>query len=471
MTVFILGGGPAGLAIADALGEAGEGFVLIERDQVLGGLARTVDWAGHGAHDLGPHKIFTVDAALAKRVRRLLPEDAWLEREKKSRIYLGGRFLDYPPSPFSLAGVFGLRRFIAMCWGYGWAMLAGMLPGRRQPRNFEEDIRGRLGSGLYEVLFQPIALKIWGDPAELDVKLSRGRIQTPSITEIISTVLGLRRRSAFEALNFSYPKGGLRRLWDAIEARSREHGRFVMGQAISAIEVADGRVVALELAGADGAARERIKIGPGDFVASTLPLGLLPKLMGGGLSAATRSAIAASVQLNDLLLVFLKIESRRLSEDSWVFVPDPAIAFHRVSEQASFDPGMTPDGSILCCEIMNTAAGKMGDLSDEALVALAREGLARMGHDGISIVASKVVRLPRSYPVYRPGYAEPLANALAELDSLANFRTLGRQGAFNYIGTLDAMDIGYGFARWHAARQGQGWPEERERTRHYPVLD
>jgi hypothetical protein len=60
---------------------------------------------------------------------------------------------------------------------------------------------------------------------------------------------------------------------------------------------------------------------------------------------------------------------------------------------------------------------------------------------------------------------------LGELDNIQNFRTIGRQGAFNYIGTLDAMDIGYGLASWYCNRASSSWAEERRRTSRYPVLD
>lgn len=89
----------------------------------------------------------------------------------------------------------------------------------------------------------------------------------------------------------------------------------------------------------------------------------------------------------------------------------------------------------------------------------------------------RVIRLPRSYPVYRVGHEPVLAEALACLDEIPNFRSIGRQGAYNYIGTLDAMDIGYGCAAWLTAGQrgerpvDQAWQSERERTTHYPVLD
>jgi protoporphyrinogen oxidase len=194
-------------------------------------------------------------------------------------------------------------------------------------------------------------------------------------------------------------------------------------------------------------------------------------MLAGCLSDRVAKLVPKTVTLNDLLLVFLKIDQKRLLEESWVFVPDPNIAFHRISEQESFDPSMTPNGSIVCCEIMSSEERPIGRHSDAELVQEVLNGLDAMGYDGFDVLDQRVIRLPRSYPVFRPGFQVALKEILSELDALRNFRTVGRQGAFNYIGTLDAMDIGYGTSTWLSAPESVSWVEERERTSHFPVLD
>ena len=246
MTVYILGGGPAGLAVAHGLAEGGNtDFVLIERGGSLGGLAQTLSWGDIGDHDLGPHKIFTLDEQLRQRVEDLLPPEDWLTRDKLSSIFMNGHFLDYPPSPFSLSKAFGLATFIRMTLGYGVARLRG-LTGKREPATFAEDLEDRVGGPLYRVLFEPIARKLWGDPGNLDVKLSRGRVQTPSLTEVLGRLLKLRKESDFEALTFRYPRGGLQRLWSAIHERTSESGRYVLGHSVKGLSVANGRIVGIE---------------------------------------------------------------------------------------------------------------------------------------------------------------------------------------------------------------------------------
>jgi protoporphyrinogen oxidase len=473
--IYILGGGPAGLALAHGLAlESDLRFSVIERQPAPGGLAQTVPWEPHGYHDLGPHKIFTLNQELMARVEALLSPTAWLTRPKISSIYMRGHYLPYPPSPFSLIGVYGPLAFSQMVLDYGQTRLRSLLNGSN-PATFEEDIQGRLGSRLYEALFKPIALKLWGDPTNLDVKLSQGRVQTPSLVEVMGRLLGLKNSSEFEALEFRYPQGGLQKLWDAILAQTQPLGSYLLNHQITGLQTRNNRVDSILCKERTTGQEQEIALHDDDFVFSTLPLAKLAELLGQAISPTIIDRIKDVIQLNDLLLVFLKIDKPSLIDESWIFVPDPDIAFHRLSEQESFDPGMTPDGSILCCEIMDNENRPMGQLSNQELINLAHQGLMDMGFKDFSVLDQRVIRLPASYPVFRPGFEPVLHSILAEFDQFSNFRTIGRQGAFNYIGTLDAMDIGYGAARWLInSRQKElpsSWQKERERTSHYPVLD
>ncbi len=469
MTTYILGAGPAGMAVADGLIDAnGDDFVLLEKGPYLGGLARTVDWGDIGKHDLGPHKIFTLDRKLIRRVEGLLPESDWLTREKISSIYMNGHYLPYPPSPFSLAGVFGMPAFIRMVVGYGIARIKNIFVSDN-PITFEEDLANRMGMPLYEVLFKPIAVKLWGNPQKLDVKLSQGRVQTPSLIEVLGRLLKLKNNSEFEALTFRYPKGGLGRIWSAIETKSEAKGKFLFEHKVTRLVADKGTIkeIHYQVDGTQG----RIEIGSDDQVVSTLPLSFTTKLLSESLPKHLPTLAEKVLAMNDLLLVFLHVDCASLLDESWVFVPDPNIIFHRLSEQESFDPEMTKKGSIVCCEIMSGPDRPLSGKTDDELYVEAVKGLADMGYAGFKVLSQRVIRLPQSYPVFRTGYQSGLAELIQSLDQFDNFRSIGRQGAFNYIGTLDAMDMGYGFADWLTSGKRKPWQQERERTNHYPVLD
>jgi protoporphyrinogen oxidase len=466
MTIYILGGGPTGMAVAQGLMDSGNyDFVVFESNSQFGGLATTIKWEGVGLHDLGPHKLFTLDDTLMKRVKNLLPPDRWITRKKISSIFMGGKFLPYPPSPLSLIGIYGPLKFLRMSFGFLIAKLT--LPLRKRPISFEEDLKGRVGYQLYQVLFEPIAKKIWGNPKELSLKLSEGRIQTPSVIEILTNILGRRKQSKFEALSFEYPKGGLIEIWNAIHNSGKELN-FRSNVRVSKLEIKDKKIVSFEVKTSAGV--EEIILGDNDFVVSTLPIVQTYAMIASNMQENLMETAIESIVLNDLALVFFHVDSSELFSESWIFVPDPEIVFHRVSEQNSFDPDMVKNGSIVCAEVMLTGKKERYLNLKDALMSECEKDLKKLTKMDFSILDSKVMVLKNSYPVYKIGFEKSLEHLISQLDSIENFRTVGRQGSYNYIGTLDAMDIGFGFTRWYNGFK-LNWESERNRTSNYPVLD
>ena len=233
---------------------------------------------------------------------------------------------------------------------------------------------------------------------------------------------------------------------------------------------AQGRIKSIQVRDLESNQIKTLRIADDDYVVSTLPLSLNARFLKSQLSDKALDVARNVVKLNDLVLVFLHIEADELTENSWIFVPDPEIIFHRLSEQNSFDESMVPSGSIVCCEIMSSDQRPLADKSDNELVEACLAELVKLDFSNPTVKQSKVIRLPRSYPVYEVGFENRLSALISEFDALPNFKTIGRQGAFNYIGTLDAMDIGFGAAEWIIDRD-KDWQIERERTEHFPVLD
>ena len=124
--LFVIGAGPAGLTAAVEAGRVGFHAVVVEKNAIVGGLARTECYKGF-LFDLGGHRFFTKVEWVNDWWRDVLG-DALLRRPRLSRILYANTFFSYPPS--FLNAVSGL----GPVEGLRIALRRGVEVDRRRPR-------------------------------------------------------------------------------------------------------------------------------------------------------------------------------------------------------------------------------------------------------------------------------------------------------------------------------------------------
>ena len=88
--VVIIGAGPTGLTAAYQLGKQGKKTVILEKDRLVGGIARTENYKGYGI-DIGGHRFYTKVPEVEAMWHEVLGED-FLHRQRLSRIYYNQKF-------------------------------------------------------------------------------------------------------------------------------------------------------------------------------------------------------------------------------------------------------------------------------------------------------------------------------------------------------------------------------------------
>ena len=81
-SIVIIGAGPAGLTAAQELARSGVTSTVLESDDVVGGISRTVQRDGC-RFDIGGHRFFTKVKQVEKLWHEILPDDDWDSLEQR----------------------------------------------------------------------------------------------------------------------------------------------------------------------------------------------------------------------------------------------------------------------------------------------------------------------------------------------------------------------------------------------------
>ncbi len=91
--VVIIGAGPAGLTAAYELSRNQVPATVLEADDIVGGISRTVERDGW-RFDIGGHRFFTKVPRVEALWHEILPDGDFLLRPRQSRILYRGKFYD-----------------------------------------------------------------------------------------------------------------------------------------------------------------------------------------------------------------------------------------------------------------------------------------------------------------------------------------------------------------------------------------
>lgn len=426
----VIGAGPAGLTAAYCLAEKGLQSIVLEKDDVVGGISRTVKRDGY-YFDLGGHRFFTKVKDVNDLWHEILPSDEeFLTRSRKSRIYYNGKFFDYPLVAHKALIGLGPKEAFLCIMSFAKAKI---FPPKHMD-NYEDWVTSRFGKRLYETFFKSYTEKVWGVPASsLPSDWAAQRIKDLSILNaILNPILKRIRRKQITSLieSFKYPKYGPGMMWErAAEQIEAKGSQIIFNAEVTGISHANSRVH--ELSYKVGAEEKVIKT---KAVFSSMPIKDLVNSLN---PAPPQEVIEAANDLKyrDFLTVALVVPKERAFPDNWIYIHYPQVKVGRIQNFGAWSPFMVKEGkTCLGMEYFAFEGDELWSQDDQSLVSFAAKELEAIGLGKADEVEKGfVVRVKKAYPHYDENYRKNLEIIRKWLESnTTNLYLMGRNGMHRY---------------------------------------
>lgn len=435
----IMGAGPAGLTAGLMLTRNQEPVTVIEKGKSVGGLAKTIEWKGYRV-DYGGHRFFTKNRQVHDLVLSLI-KDELVNVKKISRIYLNGKYFNYPLEPANALLSLGAGTTIIAGKDYVFARVKDRLsPGEK--KSFEGWTKSRFGWKLYELFFKNYTEKVWGIPCtQLSSDFADQRIRGLSIVKMVRRAVFPKKKKIKSLIEeFIYPRMGYGVIWEKMKDEVlQKKGSVMLESEVTKVNHDGKKIISIEVKDKNGT-----KTVTGDEYISTIPLTELVKKLSPAPSKEVLEA-CEKLKFRDWIGITYVINKKRITSDTWLYVPDPSLKFGRIQQWANWSEGLIQgDHGSLMLEYFVFEGDKTWNMSDADLLEFGKKELCDqlkfMKRE--DILDGFVLRARKTYPVYAMGYEQPLELVKGEVKKFSNLQIIGRYGTFRYNNADHSIEMG-----------------------------
>jgi len=431
----ILGAGPAGLTAAYELVKNGIKPVIIEKDSLIGGIARTVKYKNY-RFDIGGHRFFTKNSEIESLWKDTL-KDGFLTRPRLSRWYFQKKFFEYPIKPLEVVRLFGFDsiKFISSY------LMARIFPVK--PEISAADwYTNQFGKALAKPFFIRYNEKLWGIPCnKLSMDFGKQRVRGVSflgtVTNHIRKTLGMGKKEIASFIDqFYYPKYGPGMMWESFKEKiEKAGGKFFMESEVVQIEHKNKKIVSVVIRNKRG----REKRISGDFFLSSIPLKDLIFLLK-PLAADYVIDAANSLKFRAFITVALILKKTNVFPDTWIYTHDPGMRCIRIQNFNNWSPYLVGENSRTCLGFEYTCDfnDNFWNKSEDEFIEIAIKDLVKTGFaKKEDVIDANVVKLKDVYPVYDLEYKQYVKIIKDYLESTFNkigfnIQPIGRGGMHKY---------------------------------------
>lgn len=433
--VVIMGAGPAGLTAAYELAKNGIKPIIIEKDSLIGGIARTVKYKNY-RFDIGGHRFFTKSEEIKNIWNNVLKKD-FLIMPRLSRWYFQKKFFEYPIKPLQVVRLFGLEsiKFVLSYLKYRIFPVKPEISAADWYTN-------QFGKALADPFFIRYNEKLWGIPcSELSMDFGRQRVRGVSflgtVTNHLRKTLGIGGKEIASFIDqFYYPKYGPGMMWEEFKRIiEKKGGKFIMESEISEINHRKGKITSVTIKDKKG---EKKKI-LGECFLSSIPLKeIILRLKPTAPKEIIKSA--NSLKFRAFVTVAVILDKTNVFPDTWIYTHDPGMKCIRIQNFNNWSPHLVGEKGKTClgfeytCNFNDNFWNKTEkELVETAIRDLTRTGFAKKE----DVIDARVVKLKDVYPVYDLEYKKHVKIIKDYLESTFskisfNIQPIGRGGMHKY---------------------------------------
>lgn len=436
--ITIIGGGIAGLSAGYILSKVDVKLVVIESDSEVGGLAKTIV-RGDFRFDLGGHRFFTKNRNLEELVKNLMHEEITVA-PRRSKIYLNNKYFDYPLKPANALLGMGFATSFKIICDYARQKLKSIV---RKPEilSLEDWVVSNFGHKMFNLYFKEYSEKVWGtDCKSISAEWVAQRIKGLSLGVAIKNAFFKSKNREIATLTerFLYPPLGIGRISDRLREEIEKRNKVLLNSTVTKIVHSGTRINYVEVKSEGGTT----KVEAEEFI-SSIPLTKVVKMLQ---PSPPEEVFEASERLKyrDTIIVAVMVNRDRVTELTWIYIPEKKIPFGRIHEPKNWSVKMAPQGKTsVVAEFFCFESDGIWKKNDKELASVTIENLEKLGFiKNEEVVDYAVVRVKKAYPLLEVGYRKHYGIITEYLRRFRNLQLIGRSGMYRYHNMDHAMETG-----------------------------
>ena len=417
--IYILGAGPAGMALAYYAEKHKISYSLFESSPAIGGNCKTIDYKDF-KYDTGAHRFHDKNQDVTNVVKQLLGDD--LQKvSSPSKIFWNGKFVEFPINAIDILGKVGFYRNFRIFLDN----LFNQFKSNNNIYSFKDLAYSNYGKTLANLFLINYTEKLWGcDAEQLAPDITGGRLKN---LDVVSVIKGIFNRKNVKHLDgsFLYPKQGFGQIFTTILEQLDSKSVFLespvvnlvtQGQNIKNIVFSNGRVVDVDKK---------------DIVISTLPMPLLLKGFYPRLSNDILNCLSG-LKYRSLRLFILFLNKDKFTNNASIYFPQDDIPFTRIYEPKNRSKQMAPDGkTCIVVELpydSNKSSSEVNYNIDDITSILVDNNLVCKE----DVFDSQILDVPYAYPVITKKIKNELEKVYDFLKNFNNLQIVGRSADFKY---------------------------------------